>query len=34
VLTIEGVTYMYQQIDYPSILGVEVLAVEGVTYIY
>jgi hypothetical protein len=35
VLVVEGVTYIYSQIDCPSILGfVRVLGVEGVTYIY
>jgi hypothetical protein len=35
VLAVEGVTYIYSQIDCPSrIEFVRVLAVEGVTYIY
>jgi hypothetical protein len=35
VLAVEGVTYIYRQIDWPSkIEFVKVLAVEGVTYIY
>jgi hypothetical protein len=35
VLGVEGVTYIYLQIDYPSRFEfVRVLAVEGVTYIY
>jgi hypothetical protein len=35
VLAIEGVTYIYQQIDCPSILAFgTMLKVEGVTYIY
>jgi len=35
VLGVEGVTYIYWQIDYPSIVEfVRVLGVEGVTYIY
>jgi hypothetical protein len=35
VLGVEGVTYIYTQIDSPSLVGfVKVLEVEGVTYIY
>jgi hypothetical protein len=35
VLAVDGVTYIYQQIDCPSIVEfVMVLAIEGVTYIY
>jgi hypothetical protein len=35
VLTGEGVTHIYSQIDCPSIIEfVKVLEVEGVTYIY
>jgi len=35
MLAIEGVTYIYRQIDCPSKVGfVRVHAVEGVTYIY
>jgi hypothetical protein len=35
LLEVEGVTYIYQQIDWPSRVGfVRVLGVEGVTYIY
>jgi hypothetical protein len=35
VLAVEGVAYIYSQIDYPSMFEfVAVLAVEGVTYIY
>jgi len=35
MLGVEGVTYIYGQIDYPSIVGsVKVLAIERVTYIY
>jgi hypothetical protein len=35
VLAIEGVTYIYGQIDCPSRVGfVRVFTVEGVTYIY
>jgi len=35
VLGVEGVTYIYSQIDFPSIVEfVMVLGVEGVTYIY
>jgi hypothetical protein len=35
VLAVEGVTYIYWQIEGPSkFVFVRVLAVEGVTYIY
>jgi hypothetical protein len=35
VLAVEGVTYIYGQIDWPSnFVFVRVLGVEGVTYIY
>ncbi len=35
VLAAEGVTYIYWQIDWPSIVEfVRVFGVEGVTYIY
>jgi hypothetical protein len=35
VLGVEGVTYIYRQINSPSMVGfVRVLGVEGVTYIY
>jgi hypothetical protein len=35
VLTVEGVIYIYWQINCPSIVEfVRMLAVEGVTYIY
>jgi len=35
VLEVEGVTYIYWQIDCPQVLGfVRVVRVEGVTYIY
>jgi hypothetical protein len=35
VFGVEGVTHIYRQIDYPSIVGfVRVFAVEGITYIY
>jgi hypothetical protein len=35
VLAIEGLTYIYWQIDWPSkFVFAMVLAVEGVTYIY
>jgi hypothetical protein len=35
VLGVEGVTYIYSQIDYPSVVAfVRVLGVEGVIYIY
>jgi len=35
VLKVEGVTYIYWQIDYPLIVEfVIVFKVEGVTYIY
>jgi hypothetical protein len=35
MLEVEGITYIYSQIDCPSILEfVKVLGVEGVTYIY
>jgi hypothetical protein len=35
VFEVEGITYIYWQIDYPSIVAfVRVLVVEGVTYIY
>jgi hypothetical protein len=35
VLEVEGVTYIYGQIDCPSMVEfVRMLAVEGVTYIY
>jgi hypothetical protein len=35
MFAVEGVTYIYSQIDYPSILEfVSMFAVEGVTYIY
>jgi len=35
VLAVEGVTYIYRQIDLPSIAEfVRMLAIEGVTYIY
>jgi hypothetical protein len=35
VLAVKGVTYIYSQIDWPSIVEfVKMLGVEGVTYIY
>jgi hypothetical protein len=35
VLIVEGVTYIYSEINLPSKFGfVRVLAIEGVTYIY
>jgi len=35
VFAVEGVTYIYWQIDSPSVVEfVRVLRVEGVTYIY
>jgi hypothetical protein len=35
MLEVEGVTYIYWQIDFPSIVGfVKVFKVERVTYIY
>jgi hypothetical protein len=35
VLAVEGITYIYRQINWPSkFVFVRVLAVEGVTYIY
>jgi hypothetical protein len=35
VLEVEGITYIYSQIDFPSIVEfVMVLGVEGIPYIY